>query len=161
PRGDIDRVTGGQALLRACHHLAGGNTDPSLHTQLGKGVAHLHRGPNSPESVVLVHDWHAEDSHHCVADELLDRAAVALDDRLHRLEVGSEQSPQRLRVELLAQLSRAGDVAEENRYDLALFPSWGGLDERRAAHAAEPEAFGVLLAALRADEHPSSVRPSC
>ena len=45
------------------------------------------RGRHGPQRVVLVHDRDAEDGHHGVADELLDAAAVALDDRLHPLEV--------------------------------------------------------------------------
>jgi hypothetical protein len=33
----------------------------------------------------------AEDGHHRVADELLGRAPVALDDRLHLVEVAAQQ----------------------------------------------------------------------
>ena len=73
----------------------------------GQRVAHLDRRPHRAQRVVLVHDRHAEHGHHRVADELLDRAAVALDDRLHPLEVAGEQRPQRLRVGRLAERRRA------------------------------------------------------
>ena len=66
--------------------------------ELGQRVAHLDRRAARPQRVVLVHDRNAEDRHHRVADELLHRAAVRLDDPLHPLEVARQQRPQRLRV---------------------------------------------------------------
>ena len=48
-----------------------GSSDASL--------AQLERGANGAQGVVLVHGRYAEDGHHLVADERLDRAAVALD----------------------------------------------------------------------------------
>jgi hypothetical protein len=53
-----------------------------------------------------VQNGYAEDRHHGVADELLHRATVDLDDCLHPLEVASEQRAQRIRVEPLPQLRR-------------------------------------------------------
>jgi hypothetical protein len=44
--------------------------------------AHLRRGVQSASGVVLVQGRDAEHRHHCIADELLDRAAVALEDGL-------------------------------------------------------------------------------
>jgi hypothetical protein len=67
-----------------------------------------------------VHNRDAEDSHHGIADELLHRPAMALDDRLHALEVPREQGSQCFRVELLAEFRRAGDVAKQHGYDLPL-----------------------------------------
>ena len=71
-----------------------------LDPELRQRVPHLHRRPARPQRVVLVHDRHAEHRHHRVADELLHRAAVRLDDRLHPLEVAGQQRPQRLRIRL-------------------------------------------------------------
>src|SRR5439155_1427491 len=73
-----------------------------------------------PQGVVFVHDRHAEDRHHRVADELLHRSAVPLDHVRHRLEVAGHHAAQRLRVEALAERSRAGDVAEEHGHGLPL-----------------------------------------
>jgi hypothetical protein len=67
-----------------------------------------------------VDDRDSEDRHDRVADELLHRATVPLHDRLHTLEIPGEQCPKRLRVELLSELGRARDVAEEHRDDLPL-----------------------------------------
>jgi hypothetical protein len=50
-----------------------------------------------------VRERHAEHGHDRVADELLDRTAVALDDRSHAVEVAGKQRPQRLRVGRLAE----------------------------------------------------------
>jgi hypothetical protein len=45
-----------------------------------------------------VYSRFAEHGHYRIADELLQRTAMALDARLHPLEVASQQRPQRLRV---------------------------------------------------------------
>src|SRR5262249_15672248 len=76
--------------------------------------------PHRAQGVVLVHLRDAEDRHHRVADELLDGSAVALDDRLHLVEVAAHQRPQDLRVDGLPKRGRAGDVAEEDGDDLAV-----------------------------------------
>ena len=81
--------------------------DARLDAQRRQGVAHLERGPDRPQRVVLVHLGHAEDGHHGVADELLDRAAMCLDDGLHALEVAREQRAERLGICGLAQRRRA------------------------------------------------------
>jgi hypothetical protein len=72
-----------------------------------------------------VHGREPEDRHHRVADELLDDAAVALDDRLHPLEVTRQQSPQRFRIDGFPERRRADDIAEEHGHDLPLFPPGG------------------------------------
>ncbi len=99
-----------------------------------------------------MHQGQAKDGHDGVADELLDRPAVVLDDPPHALEVAGQQGAQGFRVEVLSELRGARDVAEEHRHDLALLPS-ERLDERRGALVAELRTFRVLLAAARADGH--------
>ena len=108
-----------------------------------------------------MHLWHAEDRHDRVADELLDRASVALDDRLHLVEVAAEERAQGLRVGRLAERGRADDVAEENRHDLSVLPS-GGLvgGELGPARVAETRLGRVLLTAARTSKHARSVRRS-
>jgi hypothetical protein len=118
PRRDVHRVAGREPLLGAGHDLAGVDTDPPLDPQLRERVAHLDRRAAGAQRVVLVSGRHAEDGHHGVADELLDRAAMPLDDRFHPLEVAREQCPQRLGVGRLAERRRADHVAEEDRDDL-------------------------------------------
>ena len=111
----------------------------------GEGLAHLDGRPQRAQRVVLVHDRHAEDRHHRIADELLDRAAVALDDLLHLLEVAGQERPQRLRVEPLAQRGRAGDVAEQHRHRLALLALRRGADNGAAQNGQNGNSPGSSL----------------
>ena len=68
-----------------------GEVDPprslQLLAELGQGRTHLDGRAAGTQGIVLVHDRYAEDGHHRVADELLHRAPVTLDDRPHPLEV--------------------------------------------------------------------------
>ena len=106
-----------------------------------KRVAHLRSGADRSQGVVLVQDRDSEHGHHRVADELLDRPFVALDDRLHLVEVAAHHPSQRLGVELLAERGRPRDVGEDDGDDLPNVP--GGLDggQGRAARAAERESL--------------------
>src|SRR6266566_2050378 len=108
-----------------------------------------------------MHDRDAEDGHHGVADELLHGAAVPLDDRLHALEATGEQRPERLRVELLAELRRTGYIAEEHRHDLALLARAsrrGGY--RGAAKGAERKlAWEFLPAGGTGRDHAAESKP--
>jgi len=92
----VHRVTGRERRrLVPSHHLAGVDPDPD--PQLGHvalrerdiqpldSSLHVERGPHRPEGIVLVRAREAEHRHHRVADELLHRAAVALDGDPHLL----------------------------------------------------------------------------
>ena len=59
--------------------------------ELRDGRDEVERGPDRALGVVLVRDRRPPDRHDRVADELLDRAAVALDQPLAGLEVAGEQ----------------------------------------------------------------------
>ena len=119
---------------------------------------HLGGGADGPERVVLVDDRDAEDRHDRVADELLDRPTVALEDRPHRVEPAAHDRAQRLRVEVLAKSGRAGDVGEHDGDDLARLAGRLGRGERRPARHAEARDIGVGGRAGRADDHPGSLR---
>ena len=169
PRGDVDGVSGRKALLRARDDLAGVDAHAQLEpravaglelvVQLVQAAAQLVGGAHRAQRVVLVHRRHAEDGHHRVADELLHRPAVPLDDRLRRLEVARHHPPQALRIDPLAERRRAGDVAEEHRHDLAHLARRGRLGQRRAAGVAEARAVPVLGSTARTDHAPSLSRP--
>ncbi len=89
PRGGVDEVAGDHALaLGAERHrrLAGEDARPApaargsdLGAERGDGGDEVERRPHGPLGVVLLRDRRPPDRHHGVADELLDRAAVALD----------------------------------------------------------------------------------
>ena len=100
---------------------AGTHPDPDpmgrleLVVQLRELVAQLDRRAHRPQRVVLVHERDAERRHDRVADELLDRAAVPLQDLAGRLVVAGPDVAQRLGIELLAERSRIGHVAKDER----------------------------------------------
>jgi hypothetical protein len=105
-----------------------------------------------------VQDRDAEHGHHRIADELLNRAAMALDHCLHRFEVAGHHPAQALRVEALAERGRAGHVAEEDSDRLSQFAGGGLLrGERGGAAPAEAKTVRVFSAATRADQHKMSL----
>ena len=80
PGRDVDGVARDERIALAGHDLARVHADPRLQPDRRDGRSQLDRGANSPERVVLVRLRDAEDRHHGVADELLHRAAVPLED---------------------------------------------------------------------------------
>ena len=83
------------------------------------------RRPDRSLRVVLVHDGRAEDRHHRVADELLDRPAVTLDLPLGRGMEGPQGGTHVLRVSRIGAGGEADEVADENGDDLALLRGSG------------------------------------
>ena len=157
------RGIAGDDLARV-HADPRGERDPvvalELLVEVDESVAHLHRRPDPPERVVLMHLRDPEDRHHRVPDELLHRAAVAFDRDLHRVEVARHHATERLRVEQLAERRRAGDVAEHDGDGLADLVAPRLLGKRRRARHAEARLVGVLDAAAGTDAHrPSLVSP--
>ena len=74
-------------------------------------------------------DRRAEQRHHGVADELLHRAAEALQLRAQALVVRSEQRADVLGIHPFRPRCEADEVCEQHRHDLALLP--GGLGHGR------------------------------
>ena len=117
-------------------------------------VADRERRAHGALGVVLVRDRRAEHRHHRVADELLDRAAVALELGAQARVVRREHRAHVLRVEPFGARRRADEVGEEDRDDLPLLARRRRLGrERGAAHPAEAEALRVLLSAGRTRLH--------
>jgi hypothetical protein len=118
------------------------------------------------QAVVFVDDRDPEHGHHGVADELLDRAAVALQLVAHLGEVAGDHPPQGLRIHLLAQRRGAGEIAEDHGDGLTFFAGafglcggLGGRGDRWGSHQCVPArlteagAVGIVLSALRTDGH--------
>ena len=106
------------ALARvAGDHLARVHPDAHVEAELPGAVQHVVGGAHRPQRVVLVGRGDAEDRHDLVADELLDRPAVTLDDRAHRLEVAPLHAPVGLGISL-CQPGRVHEVAEDDRHGL-------------------------------------------
>ena len=84
-RRGVDDVARRHALARARlrveghQRLAGRDPHPELEALLDSEVSNCESRANRSLRVVLVSDRGAEEGHHCVADELLDRAAVVLE----------------------------------------------------------------------------------
>ena len=84
-------------------------------------VTDRERGAYGALCVVLVRDRRAEDRHHRVADELLHRAAEALELVPQAGVVRAEQRAHLLRIHLLGARREAHEIGEEDGDDLALF----------------------------------------
>ena len=136
-RGGVDHVAGGHRLAQARvgverdEGLAGVDGDPHLEAALGRGGADRERGAHGPLGVVLVRDGGAEERHHRVADELLDRAAERLELAAQPLVVGAEDRLDVLRVERLRMGREADEVGEDDGDDLALAACHGPSLRRR------------------------------
>jgi hypothetical protein len=170
--GRVDDVAGDESLplLRVGadrdHRLAGINAHPHLQVEIRIGPVQLRdrfedaqSGPYRPLDVVLVGHRSPESGHDGVTDELLDRAAAALDLLTQAGMVGADSGAHVLRILLLGGSRETHQVAEEDRDDLPLLQRGSGCDftERRSALVAEFRPLGVLLAAARADHHEPSL----
>src|SRR6266446_563305 len=101
-----------------------------------------------------------EHGHDRVADELLDGAAVVLQDPAHLVEVALEHAPQQFRIDLFAERSRAGDIGEDDGDQLPELASLNRLDrQRKAAFTAELETVRILTPAIGTRLHRESVGP--
>ena len=123
-------------------------------------VDQLERGADGPLGVVLVGGRGAPDGHDRVADELLHRPAVQLDDLGGGLEVVAQQLADGLGIAVLGEAREADEVGEEDgdqaplgrcRSGWGLFRCWrlGGA-QRLAAAGAESRVVPVRRAAMRA-----------
>ena len=161
PRGDIAGIAGGERAgdARSGEDLAGVDAGVrpqadaegpfQLFVQRLEGGTHVDGGAHRTQRIVLVHDGHAEHRRDRVADELLDRAAVAFEHGEHRLEVAREHAVQDLRVELLAESGRLDEVGEEHRDRL---PAAGRCGPRRGRRLGRSEPQRRVLPQDRALE---------
>ncbi len=167
PRSGVDHVAGGHSLtlLRACIEpdecLAGGDPHPNVKlprvvalVQLGDPLSDGQRSADGALGIVLAGGRRAKDGHHGVADELLHRAAVALELEADALVVAGEDRSDVLGVELFRLRREADEIGEEDADDLPLFPRPRGFGSQgRRAGVAEPGALGILLTAVRTGDH--------
>ena len=136
-RRHVDGVPGEEALAarrvdgEAHEHLARVHADahldglPADARQCVDLVDDAQAGTHGALGVVLVHNRHAEDRDHGVADELLDRAAVGLHRRAGDGVVAGQKAVDELGVVALAEGCEADEVAEEDGDDAPLFPPPG------------------------------------
>ena len=139
--------------------LAGRDPHADLEREIGIGgvevpdrVQDAQRRAHGALRVVLVCHGRAEHGHHGVADELLHRAAVALDLAPEQRVVRPDACPHVLGIRTRRGLREPDEIAEEHADDLALLLDRRrrGCRQRRAAERAEREFAGNLPAARRA-----------
>jgi hypothetical protein len=157
-RGSVHDIACDHSLspLGACaqcdNGLAGRHGRSDLELEIADRLEDPQRRPNCPLGVVLVRDRCAEDGHDGVSDELLHRAAVALDLPLEQLVVRPEPGADVLGVGLIRRGRVADQVTEEHGNQLPLLGRNGGDLEGSAAREAEARDVRVLLTAARAGE---------
>ena len=167
PRRHVHRVAGSQPLLRPRDDLSGVDAHPELEPhpvvalELGAETldqpAQLVGRPHRAYGVVLMYGRHAKHRHHGVADELLDCPSVAHYHTPRLLEVAREHPSEALRVELLPERRRPGDVGEHDRHGLAMLLRRGRLGQSRSAGVAEARMRAVLCTTRSAWTHPASL----
>ena len=103
----VDEISGHDALADRAHRhggLARGDARAGLELETvtvaegAHGVDELERDPDGPLGIVLLGDGGSPDGHDRVADELLDRAAMALDGHAGGVEVAGQKLAHLLRV---------------------------------------------------------------
>ena len=124
-RGRVDEVAGDHALVRGAERHRGlarqdAGAGAKQRVELGDRGREVERRPDGPLGVVLLRDGRAPDGHHGVADELLDRAAVALDHRAGDVEVAAQELARVLRVASLGGGGEPDEVDEQHRDEAAL-----------------------------------------
>ena len=160
------------ADLRAGAHRDHGLTGVHRHTDrvpaLGSGQQ-LQRRSHRALGIVLVRDRGAEHAHRCVADELIEVPAEALDRRLRLLVERDEGATDVLGVGGVRALREPDEIDEQDRYRLALGgrPAVSGvpqvMQKRASAGFSAPQLGHVTTVGVygvAANHHPSpSVLP--
>jgi hypothetical protein len=132
PRRRVDRVAQHHPLaLGAELHRGVAGQDAGADAELGHldllaersdRLGQRQRSPHGPLGVVLARDGGPPHRHHRVADELLDRPAIPLDQRPAVVEIAAQQVSHLFGVAVLAEGREPDQVSEQNRHQ----PPLGG-----------------------------------
>ncbi len=109
----------GRAGIERDECLAGGDSDAELELVFERELPDRERGADGTLRVIFVRRRSAEQRHGRVPDELLDRAAVALELLADALVVRAEERCDVLRIHRLRTRREADEVAEHDRDDLS------------------------------------------
>ena len=146
PRGGVDEIPRHHALaLGTDRHrcLTGEDTGPGTQLRRADFVAErrhrrheVERGAHRALAVVLGRSGRAPHRHDCVADELLDSAAVQPDQPAARVEVARKELAHLLRVAPLRQRREADQIGEQHRDEAPLGDRSRLGGQRRSSRAA-------------------------
>ena len=137
-RSEIYRIPGdrifpvGIAAGAARHHLAARNADMDAQvarrflSERSDRLVNVACRPHGALRIVGMRGGRAENGHDVVADMLVDRTAIALDDTIDDFEIAVEQVMRGFGSELAGAFGEARDIGKQDR-DLAA----GALDGRR------------------------------
>ena len=95
-------------------------------------VAQRQRSGKGPCGIVIMRLRESEDGDHRIADEFLQDAAMLYDGLTRNVVVPSQQVPDVLGVECIAERRRSGDVGEQHGDDAALLGHWLTLEKTDA-----------------------------
>ena len=151
PARRVDHVAGDHALAdRPDRHGRLAGHDPDPRADLGSQPAHLADNlqgrAHGPLRVILVAGRRTPDGHDGIADELLDRAAVAPHDPAREVEVAREEVADLLRVAVFGERREAHQVREQHGDDPA-FGDRGCRGRRRECRGRRAGEAGAALAA--------------
>jgi hypothetical protein len=157
-RGGVDAVSDDQPLARVVdrRHLAGHDAGPraqaggaSLLAEHGDRVGDVQSSTYGPLGVILARCRNAPHRHHGVADELLDDAAVALDDRPGGVEVATQQLAHVLGFARFGQGSEPDQIDEQDGHEPKLTGRrcCGPIDDRRGRPGRRDGQAGAALLA--------------
>ena len=165
--GRVDEVAGDHALALGSDRDRGlarehAGAGPELLVEAGNSGDEVECGTHGPLRVVLGRRRSAPDGHHSIADELLDGAAVALDDHARDVEVAREELARVLGVPRFGGRREPHQVGEQHRDQSALGSRCG---RARACHAGDRsdrhDAIRERARTFVAEPHPGIVdRPA-
>jgi hypothetical protein len=120
-------------------------------------LSNRERCANGALRIVFVRGRCAEDRHHGIAGELLDRAVALLELLAHERVVGSQHRSHIFNVHPLGPARKADEIREQDRNDLPFLETTSAFHEPGATACAEVSIHRVRMVAVAANPHRSTL----
>ena len=171
-RGGVHEIAGHETLAFRAHgdrRFAGDDSRARLQPgraglalQRGDRLDQLEGGANGALGVVFSCDRCAPEGHHRVADELLDRASVAVDHLTRAVEVARQQLARLLGIPVLGVRGEAHEVGEEDGDEAPLRDGRPGVRSRDGRSSRLERATAVAAEEIaRVVRAPADRAPAC